>query len=137
MYTPERGSSPRARALATSGILLALGLLCGFPLLHPESSGGGWSVLFAPTLIILGTVALVRGLIGAGSALSGRSLLWTGLAMLLGGACPWVYTGLLIGGSPGNEGAGMLGTLIFLFVGVPGLLVTIAGLSVLAREWMG
>jgi len=132
-----RGNSPRARSLITGGVLVAAGLLCALPLLRPEGRSGGWSVLLAPALLILGAVALVRGLIGAQSALSGRSILATGVAMLVVGAFPWAYTGLLVGGSPGNEGAGMLGTLIFLLVGIPGLLVMLAGLAVCVWEWVG
>ena len=137
MLRSMRGSSPRARALITGGVLVVHGLLCALPLLRPEGRGGGWPVFLSPALLILGVVALVRGLIGAQGALSGRSILATGVAMLVVGAFPWVYTGLLVGGSPGNEGAGMLGTLIFLVVGIPGLLVTLAGLAVLAWEWVG
>ena len=58
-----------------------------------------------------------------------KSLLIVGLPMLVIGATSWFYTPLIIGGNPNNEGAGMLGTLIFIFIGIPGcitLLVSIA-----------
>jgi hypothetical protein len=37
----------------------------------------------------------------------------------------WPIADYVVGGRPGNEGAGMLGTLIFLFVGLPGLAIVI------------
>ena len=58
-----------------------------------------------------------------------KSLLIVGLPMLVIGATSWFYTPLIIGGNPNNEGAGMLGTLIFIFIGIPGcitLLISIA-----------
>lgn len=58
-----------------------------------------------------------------------KSLLIVGLPMLVIGATSWFYTPLIIGGSPNNEGVGMLGTLIFIFIGIPGgitLLMSIA-----------
>jgi hypothetical protein len=58
-----------------------------------------------------------------------KSLLIVGLPMLVIGAASWFYTPLIIGGNPNNEGAGMLGTLIFIFIGIPGcisLLISIA-----------
>ena len=58
-----------------------------------------------------------------------KSLLIAGLPMLVIGATSWFYTPLIIGGNPNNEGAGMLGTLIFIFIGIPGcitLLISIA-----------
>ena len=58
-----------------------------------------------------------------------KSLLIVGLPMLVIGATSWFYTPLIIGGSPNNEGAGMLGTLIFILIGIPGcitLLISIA-----------
>ena len=58
-----------------------------------------------------------------------KSLLIVGLPMLVIGATSWFYTPLIIGGNPNNEGAGMLGTLIFILIGIPGcitLLISIA-----------
>ena len=58
-----------------------------------------------------------------------KSLFIVGLPMLVIGATSWFYTPLIIGGNPNNEGAGMLGTLIFIFIGIPGcitLLISIA-----------
>jgi len=60
-------------------------------------------------------------------------VLVVGLIALLIGGCPWVYTSYLVGGTPGNESAGMLGTLLFIFIGLPGLLLTLIGLIV--RGW--
>ncbi len=55
-------------------------------------------------------------------------LLVVGLIFLAVGGFPWVYTPTLTGDlRPGGEGAGLMGTIIFLFVGIPGLLLTMAG----------
>ena len=95
---------------------------------------GGGSVLslavFVVTsvLTLYGLAASARGLLFDTPLLSKRTTLYTAFLMLLVGAFPWAYTGWIVGGRPGNEGAGMLGTLIFLFVGVPGLILAVAGL---------
>ena len=81
-----------------------------------------------PVLTLYGLVASARGLLFDTPLFSKRTILYTALLMLLVGAFPWAYTGWIIGGRPGNEGAGMLGTLIFLFVGVPGFALAVAGL---------
>ena len=49
-----------------------------------------------------------------------------GLVMLVMGIFPWVSTPLLIR-DRGMEGSGMMGTLIFIFVGVPGIIWTLIG----------
>jgi hypothetical protein len=81
-----------------------------------------------PALVAYGLTAAARGLLCEAPLLSRRTLFWTGLLMLVAGAFPWAYTGWLVGGRPGNEGAGMLGTLLFLFVGIPGFTLTVVGL---------
>jgi len=80
-----------------------------------------------PGLAIYGLVAAVRGILFGSPLLARKAVFYTAILMLLVGAFPWVYTDRLIGGRPGNEGAGMLGTLIFLFVGVPGFIAAVTG----------
>jgi hypothetical protein len=81
-----------------------------------------------PVLTLYGLVASARGLLFDTPLFSKRTIIYTALLMLLVGVFPWAYTGRIVGGSPGNEGAGMLGTLIFLFVGVPGFTLAVVGL---------
>ena len=58
----------------------------------------------------------------------GSILFFVGLLFVAVGCFPWVYTPELTGDRrPGGEGAGLMGTIIFLFVGIPGLLLTLAG----------
>ena len=87
-----------------------------------------WLMFFVPPLFLYGIVTSIRNLRSGAAVVSKRSLLYASLLMLLVGACPWAYTRYLTGGSPGNEGAGMLGTLIFIFVGIPGFILTVIGL---------
>jgi len=91
-----------------------------------------WLIIFGPMLIIMGIVMLMRGLLWGQSAFSGRTVLYGGLVMLLIGGFPWIYTPLLIKDHVG-EGSGMLGTLLFLIVGIPGLVLTIIGFFI--RDW--
>jgi hypothetical protein len=89
---------------------------------------------FIPTFIFAGLVITIRGIIWGARIWSGRNILITGLIMLVIGAFPWIYTPLLMGARKGSEGPGMLGTLIFLFVGIPGLIFTIFGFICGGRE---
>jgi hypothetical protein len=130
---PQRGTiAPRLFAIIFG--LVVMGLASGWLLLVLNTSkntnkdmGGGWLALACPTCIIFGLTVFVRGLISNKEIYWPRIILTTGLLMLAVGAYPWIYTDLLIGDRPGNEGAGMLGTLLFISVGVPGLFITILG----------
>lgn len=92
-----------------------------------------WLFFFAPMMILAGAVVLVRGLIWGAKAFTRRTVLVVGIVALAIGGFPWAYTPLLVHGSPGNEGAGMLGTLLFILIGLPGLLMTLIGLVI--RGW--
>lgn len=117
--------------LSAGAVLLAWGC---FRFAAAGGSPGRGSMLslavFAvtPALTLYGLVASTRGLLFDTPLVSKRTILYTALLMLLVGGFPWAYTGWIVGGRPGNEGAGMLGTLLFLFVGVPGFTLTVAGL---------
>ncbi len=63
-----------------------------------------------------------------------KVLLTIGLVMLAVGGFPWLYTPALMHDRQNGEAAGMTGTLIFLFVGVPGLLLTSAGIALWSRQ---
>ena len=125
--------SPTSRitAVLIGAGLVGLGVWMAFPFWdpHPNPHGPGpWAnlALVAPTLFFCGLVAMLGGALVGTAIFRWRTLLLVGLLMLLVGAFPWIYTPLLVG-DHGGEGSGMLGTLLFLFVGVPGLILTIAG----------
>ena len=48
-----------------------------------------------------------------------------GIVLVVIGAYPWMYTSHIVGGQPGNEAAGMLGTIIFILIGIPGIVLTL------------
>ena len=86
--------------------------------------GSGLIALACPTIVVVGAVAAVRGFCLGAPLGSWRTVLLAGLIMLAGGAFPWAYTPLLVR-DRGMEGSGMLGTLIFLAVGLPGLVLVV------------
>jgi len=108
---------------------------------HPQASAAlaRGLALVSPGLIVFG---LALSLIGYGrlawmlstpaAKFSPRRLLLViGTTMIVFGLCPWWWLSIatwLSGGRPGNEGEGMFGFLIFLFVGLPGLVLTLIGL---------
>ena len=104
---------------------------------HQPPPFPGALVFCAPTLVVVGAVVFVRGLAWGSRVLSAWTALASGLVMLVVGVFPWVYTEWLTGDRPGGESAGMLGTLLFVLVGVPGLVLTAAGVVLrwLERNW--
>jgi hypothetical protein len=85
-------------------------------------------IFFGPVMLAVGCIIFMRGFTWGKSKVSRVALLTIGLVMLVIGACPWLYTSFIVGGRPGNEGAGMLGTIIFILIGLPGFAITLAGL---------
>jgi hypothetical protein len=89
----------------------------------------GVGARFLNLAVLLGPILLAAG---AASLASRRKVIRSkvvavvGLLLLLIGGCPWVYTPLFYGGE--NSSSGMMGTMIFLLVGLPGLTVAIIGL---------
>ena len=64
-----------------------------------------------------------------------RLLLAIGMTSVVFGLYPYWWLDILTriqGGRPGNEGEGMGGFLIMIFLGLPGLLLTIIGLAMTA-----
>ena len=97
----------------------------------------GSIVLLGPVLLASGAVLLVLELAAwwrsgrtdaEPTAPSAHWPLWLGLIMLLIGGFPWAYLPLFFG-PDGEEAWGMLGTIIFLLVGLPGVAVTGIGVS--------
>lgn len=120
-------------------VLIGLGILGTHDLINlPQERilpGCVQSLMFlGPMIIGLGIIPLLYGSFSGESRALGWVVLGVGLLMLAVGGFPWIYTSYLIGGRPGNEGAGMAGTLIFIFVGLPGLAITIAGLALKAKR---
>jgi hypothetical protein len=101
----------------------------------------GGTVLVGPVLLALGGVSALLELAarrGSGRAKgaivtgSRRWVLTTGLTMLLVGGFPGAYTPLIFG-SQNEQAWGMVGTIIFLYIGLPGLAVTGIGVP---RHWI-
>ena len=84
-------------------------------------------MFLGPLIISLGVLTCLCAFSFSASSIFRRSILGLGLLLLLAGGFPWIYSHYLSGGRAGNEGAGMLATMIFLFIGLPGLAATLAG----------
>ena len=115
MDSEERYARHRLRQ---GGILFLLGLVLTLILFLP---GGKTFSLLGPVFLVLGLMLVV------GEA-APRAVLLIGLVMLAIGGFPWAYTPWLMGTRGGDEGSGMMGTLIFICVGMPGLAATLVGL---------
>ena len=132
MKQPAKRSG-RGIAISAGLILSAVGVLVTRDLMSPAAERmlplGLQSLIFmGPVLLAVGFVTLLRGFAWGATSVGRWGVLVAGLLMLVIGGCPWLYTSYLTGGRPGNEGVGMLGTLVFIFVGLPGLALTLAGL---------
>lgn len=130
--TEENGYRPNVSGIVAGLVMIGIGVLIAFGLLSGSSDRSGppsgqWLIFLAPALIVGGGVTFVRAFLPGTKTFSSRSVLITGLIMLAIGVFPWFYTPLLTGDRAGGESAGMLGTLICLLVGLPGLILTIIG----------
>jgi hypothetical protein len=128
----------RQKPMVEGLFLIGLGVACVLPAylqsVQPPSEQSVLAQLFyaTPTLVVAGVVVAVRGLWTGASMISSGNLLFTGMAMLLFGACPWLWLPLLAGG----ESTGLLGTHLVFTMGVPGLLITLFGVTaVLMYGW--
>ena len=95
-------------------ILVVFGVFATYDLFHPATERIlplpiQSVVFFGPILLAIGCVTFVRGFAWGASVIFRRAVLVLGSAMLVIGACPWLYTSYLIGRRPGNEGAGCSG----------------------------
>jgi uncharacterized membrane protein HdeD (DUF308 family) len=88
-----------------------------------------WVPFFGAILVAVGCAIFLRGFDWRESSVFSWVVLMIGLLMLVIGGCPWLYTPYVIGGRPGNEAAGMLGTLLFICVGLPGLAIVLFALK--------
>jgi hypothetical protein len=119
----------RLRSLIPGLFILALGVLCTYNLFQVREDRilflPTFTIFLGPTLLVAGlAICILRGIAGPGASKRGILLL-SGLLMMLVGGFPWIYTPWLMGDRPGGEAAGMMGTLIFIFVGFPGLMLAL------------
>jgi len=125
----NRTDESRIEPLVVGMILIILGALIFWwedrsaptGVARTHSSDSGLLIILVPGMIVSGVVILVRGLVWKATAFSSRTVFLCGLFMIILGAFPWIYTGR-------GEGGGMLGTLLFVSLGVPGIIVTVAGI---------
>jgi len=131
-HHPEHNENS-TRTAALGLLLIIIGVIAFKDLLSVRTDRVLPSALFflsylSLPMLIVGVVSLLRAM----GRLQGKSIrkgmLTIGLFMLLIGGFPWIYTDMLVGGRPGNEGSGMLGTILFILVGLPGLAVTVTAL---------
>lgn len=134
MIAPEKTRSHvTSRIILGTGLLLTLGLFSGY---RP------WGASPINVIFLTGPVLLAAGAAshsarqpgGAGAqqgtrgsgASSARRVTGLGLLMVLIGGCPWLYTPYFFSGTS-DTSSGMIGTIIFLMIGLPGLAVLAIG----------
>ena len=121
---------PKLTLLLTSLSFIIIGLISSLGFWLPSSLSFFLESLqtiqfLGPSLFGLGCIVFLLSF----STPLPKSLLIVGLPMLVIGATSWFYTPLIIGGNPNNEGAGMLGTLIFIFIGIPGCITLLTSIT--------
>ena len=121
---------PKLTLLLTSLSFIIIGLISSLGFWLPSSLSFFLESLqtiqfLGPSLFGLGCIVFLLSF----STPLPKSLLIVGLPMLVIGATSWFYTPLIIGGNPNNEGAGMLGTLIFIFIGIPGCITLLTSIA--------
>ncbi|MEJ7638042.1 MAG: hypothetical protein WKF75_08700, partial [Singulisphaera sp.] len=142
----ERSPRPSGVSLVLLGIglLLTVAMLTGYRPWKGELAALNLMALMGPILLvtlaashasrpreIAATAAQPGHKKGRSSA---RVVSGVGLVLLLVGGCPWIYTPLFYGGETHPQASGMLGFLIFLFIGLPGLIITAVGADNLWRQ---
>ena len=128
--------STRALTVVGGLLLLAMGVLAIHDLWHmPQErllpTRLQAVMFFGPAFVAAGSLTLLYGVLSA-SLIFRRAVLALGLLMLVVGGLPWVYTPYITGNR--QESAGMLGTCIFIYVGLPGIASTVAGMVLIARN---
>ncbi|MBI4528948.1 MAG: hypothetical protein HY695_34555 [Deltaproteobacteria bacterium] len=120
-------------------VLTAIGVIATYDLSLPRGqriipASLGVLIFFGPALLISGLVVCGRHFAAESPRSFYRILLALGVLMVVLGAIPWIYTPYLTGDRPGGEAAGMLGTILFITVGLPGLFVTVIAIRGMRRE---
>lgn len=113
--------------------LLVVGLVGISTLLFQQrgwTGRGGLALLTlsSPVMIVAGVIVCVRSFFSDARIFSGRTALYTGLVCVVLGGFPWIYTPLLTGRRAGSAASTLLGALIFLVMGLPGVVLAVVGL---------
>ena len=118
-------NSSRGTAVVIGLILLIMGIFMSHRFLNPpaqryQQSILAWFFFIGPTITSFGIVIVLRGLAIGMEAFSRNTILLTGILMLF-------FSIILLFLSGAGEGMGMLYTVLFVLVLVPGLILTIIG----------
>lgn len=109
-----------------------VGLIASYDLFVPRPQriilDDGLLLYWGPAFLVVGVILFFKHFASKGGRSFYRGVLVLGVLMLAVGGCPWIYTPYLMDDRPGGEGAGMMGTAIFIVVGLPGLVVALIGL---------
>ena len=135
---PDSHSATSSRIVVGIGLVLTVWLFSGY---RPWGNSPVNAVfLLGPVILAAGAASHFARHSSAKTAeespkrgTSARRVTGLGLVMLLLGGCPWLYTPLFTGGES-NSSSGLLGTVIFLLIGLPGLAVTAIGLINLVAQ---
>ncbi len=118
---------PLAAIVATG-----VGLIATYDLFRPRPQriilDDGLLLFLGPAFLMVGVILFFKHFASKGGRSFYRGVLALGVLMLAVGGCPWIYTPYLMDDRSGGEGAGMMGTAIFIVVGLPGLVVALIGL---------
>ncbi len=138
-------NGPRPVVLIGLGLTVVGGYLLTQDLFHERSARIlpprlDYLMFFGPVIFLVGLTGFLTELLRRSRKtkqvfLQGLRIL--GVAMLLVGGYPWPWVSVLTGqhgGRPGNEAEGMAGFLIMLFVGLPGLLLTLLSCAIIASR---
>jgi len=105
-------------------VIVGIGLILTWMFFCPDSdyqpSVFNMLILFGPAGLISGCVVSFRGFVWGKRGLSRSTVRSCGLFLILFGGFPWLYTPMIIQDN-GMEGSGMLGTILFIVVGLPGI----------------
>ncbi len=122
------GLSGSSIAMGVVGLLLTFALLSGLRPFQGELESLNLALLSGPILL----VALAASRASQPKAQpkkhsSAGAVAGFGVVLLLVGGCPWIYTPYFNNGRT-DSASGMLGTIIFITIGLPGLIITAIGL---------
>ena len=126
--------SPSIATRITSLLLVAAGLIGTYDLTVMASkrilpAQLFYFELFAPALLLVGVVLGLKSWFRGAKLFSFKTLFNIGLVMLALGASAWWWIPPVTGYRPGGESAGMLGTIVFLLLGLPGLGLIVAAIT--------
>ena len=122
------GLSSGDLAVGVIGILLTLALLSGYRPFQGDLAALNLAFLSGPILLVaLAASRASRPKAQPKKPSAVKTVTGVGILLLLIGGCPWTYTPYLVNGKA-DSASGMIGTIIFLMIGVPGVIITLVGL---------